>query len=530
MPFLTIASFLAVTGAVALATWWLTRRVRHNTAEGFFLAGRMLTGGFIAGSLLLTNLSTEQLVGLNGAAYTDGLCVMAWEVIAAFALVMMAWFFLPRFLKLGITTIPEFLEHRYGGRTRTITTTIFIAAYAVILLPMILYTGARGITDILDIKSLMGLTDDWTAIWIGVWFIGLLGSAYALVGGLHTVAVSDTLNGISLLIGGLLITWLGLRAVDPSGPVAAARELYRQHPEHFNSIGQADQSVPFSTLFTGVLLLNMFYWCTNQQIIQRAFAAKNLAEGQKGVLIAGCFKVMAPLILVLPGIIAYHLYHDTGLEPDQAYGRLVRDVLPRPLAGFFAAAIVGAILSSFNSVLNSTTTMFSLGVYRRLIDTGADEQRVIRAGKWFGWIVAIVTMCAAPFLAGQASIFNYLQDMNGIYFIPIFAVVVAGMAFRHVPGIAADMALVGGVAVISIGYFVPRASEWIKPVGRFHFLGIVFALLMLGLWIASLGRTEPDVVADRVKPPIDLTPWRWRGLVGGALIAWIVLIYALFAR
>ena len=381
----TLLTFAFFTGLVGGITWFLTRRDDHGTSIGYFLAGRTLTGGFIAGSLLLTNLSTEQLVGLNGAAYTDGIAVMAWEVIAGLSLVFLALFFLPRYLKSGVATVPQFLEQRFNSTTRSITSVIFIIAYAGILLPILLYTGATGLAGILDLKSLTGLQSDSAILWITVWFIGVVGSVYAIFGGLRTVAVSDTINGFGLLIGGVLIAWFGLNAVNENGILPALAELKESHPEKFNSLGGADSSVPFSTLFTGVFLINLFYWTTNQQIIQRTLGANSLKGGQKGVLIAGIFKILAPIILVLPGIIAFHLYAETGeIEPDQAYGTLVRNVLPAPLTGFFAAVIVGAILSSFNSALNSTATLFSLGVFARF--SSNDEKKTIAAGKICGGI------------------------------------------------------------------------------------------------------------------------------------------------
>ena len=529
---LTLGSFIFFTALVGVVTWLLTKNDRHDTSDGYFLGGRSLTGGYIAGSLLLTNLSTEQLIGLNGAAFNDGLCVMAWEVIAGMSLVIMALLFLPRYLKSGIATIPEFLELRYDQHTRTITSIIFIIAYAGILLPMILYTGATGLTGILDIKSLLGTDDPKIALTTTVWLVGIIGSIYAIFGGLRTVAVSDTINGFGLLVGGIMISWFGLKAINVD-PVAALTTLQESHPEKFNSLGGPDQSVPFSTLFTGVLLLNLFYWCTNQQIIQRTFGASSLKEGQKGVLFAGALKILAPLILVLPGIIAFHLYAAEGVKGDQAYGQLVRAVLPPQLRGFFAAAVVGAILSSFNSALNSTATLFSLGVYKKMISPNASEQKVISAGKWFGLAIAISAMVVAPLLAGQDSIFGYLQKMNGLYFIPIFSVMIVGLVNRRVPAVAANIGLVLGFAAISIGYFVPFVSQYIGNAAgqlhEFHFLGVVFiSLIILMLAIGSARpRETPWQQANSLQ--VDLAPWKPALPFGLGLIAIVLAIYLSFA-
>ncbi|MBA3314844.1 MAG: solute:sodium symporter family transporter [Planctomycetota bacterium] len=533
----TFGAFVFFTGLVGLGTWWLTRRDRHDTSSGYFLGGRSLTAGYIAGSLLLTNLSTEQLVGLNGAAFSDGLSVMAWEVVAGASLVVMALFFLPRYLKSGIATVPQFLAERFAPSTRTITTIIFIVAYAVILLPLVLFTGATGLRDILNLPALTGIQSETALLWLTVWLIGIVGSIYAIFGGLRTVAVSDTLNGFGLLVGGLLIIYLGLKAVNPEGVFAALGDLKRADPEKFNSLGRLDQQVPWPTLFTGVLLLNLFYWCTNQQIIQRAFAAPTLAEGQKGVLLAGVFKVFAPLILVLPGIIAYHLYANEISEPNFAYGTLVKKVLPPSLAGFFAAVMFGAILSSFNSALNSTATLFSLGVYRDIIRPSASEKEVIASGKLFGVAIAVASMTIAPFLAGQKSIFAYLQTMNAIYFIPIFSVVLVGMLSKRVPALAANTALIGGVLVMLAVYFVPplHASVLGPPKGTyenlhtFHFLGAMFLALCALMLIIGAIKPRATPWEHHATGEVDLTPWRWAKPAGIALVLFVAAIYAYFA-
>ncbi len=567
---LTLISFVFFTAFVGILTYFIVRGKESESNEGYFLAGRSLTAGVIAGSLLLTNLSTEQLVGLNGAAFGDGIAVMAWEVIAGISLVLMAIFFLPKYLAKGITTIPEFLGGRFDSTTKTITDTIFIIAYTLILLPIILYTGARGLSGILDLHQLTGIQSDQTILWIMVWMIGILGSTYAIFGGLRTVAVSDTINGVGLLTGGLLIAYLGLKLVGDGNVFEGLESLRQAHPEKFVSLGGPKSSVPWPTLFTGVLLLNMFYWTTNQQIIQRTFAAKSLAEGQKGVLLAAGFKILAPLILVLPGILAFHvdsqgqLFSDTQIQvmensaratvpsevtgetadqyvseqvqskkKDQAYGALVRMILPWQFTGFFAAVMVGAILSSFNSALNATATLFSLGAYKQLINPNATETETVRSGRVFGTIIAIFAMLVAPMLAGQDSIFGYLQKMNGLYFIPIFSVVLIGMLDRRVPAWSANLALVLGFAAIALGYFV--FPEIVTQIHEFHFLGIVFVLLLVMMEVAAFVAPRPvvelaaDSPEDAYTPPIPMNRWPLAVPVGCVLVAIVLGIYYYFA-
>ena len=532
MDFITLGSFVFFTSLVGFITYCLTRKDDHQSSVGYFLAGRKLTGGFIAGSLMLTNLSTEQLVGLNGSAFSDGMSVMAWEVISALSIVAMGLFFLPRYLRSGITTIPELLEIRFSQSTRFVTTLIFLAAYTCILLPILLYTGAVGLSGILDVRSLLSIEDEKTVLWLVVWFVGILGSIYAIFGGLRTVAVSDTINGFGLLVGGVLITILGLQVIgDGQGLAAGWHTLREANPEKFNSIGGSDQSVPFSTLFTGVVLLTTFYWCTNQQIIQRTLGASSLAEGQRGVLFASFLKILAPIILVIPGIIAFHLYASDGIKPDQAYGTLVRDVLPTWLRGFFAAVMVGAILSSFNSVLNSTATLFSLGIYKAHIRRDASQTEVIRSGKVCGMVLAIIAMSTAPLLAGQDSIFGYMQKMNAMYATPILSVVLIGLTTRYVPGRAATTALIVGCAAVGAGYFVPLGpiTSQIEQMGDFHFIAIVFVSLLgiMLIWGMLQPRTEP--FEQTYTGDVDMTPWRWAWPMALLIIVSVLSIYAYFA-
>lgn len=528
---LTIISFIAFTAFAAGLTWWITRKDRTDSSDGFFLGGRSLTFPIIAGSLLLTNLSTEQMVGLNGAAFNSGLMVMAWEVVAVIALVLMALFFLPKFLRTGITTVPQFLEQRYDRQTQTIANTIFLLAYALILIPLILYTGAIGLINMMDLASLTGIENETVLLRITVIFIGVAGVLYSRFGGMRTLAVLDTINGVGLLTGGLMIAWFALNAMgDGEGVAAGWTALNEVHPERMDSTGNADSDLPFSTLFTGVALLNLFYWCTNQQIIQRTFGASSLAEGQKGVLLTGALKLLGPLYLVLPGLVAFHLYSAEGIRPDQAYGTLVSRLLPEHLTGFFSAVMVGAILSSFNAALNSTSALFSLGLYKHSINPNGTEEQTVKAAKWFVVGIAIAAMIGAPFLAGQETIFGYLQKMNGIYFIPIFAVVLVGMLHPRIPAFAASIAMLAGVFIIAVGYFVPPVAAALSGLNEFHFLGIVFVLLVAFLLV--MGSVSPRQEAWKIETrnTIDMTPWKGAYVASGILVVLVLIIYISFSK
>ena len=540
MELLTVISFFFFTGLVAILTWRLTRGRIEDTEEGFFLAGRSLTGVVIAGSLLLTNLSTEQLVGLNGAAFKEGLSVMAWEVIAGASLVFLALFFLPRYLKSGIATIPQWLEERYGPGTRALTTFIFIVAYMLILLPFVLFSGSKALIEMLDLRTILGWGDT-QLIWAIVIFIAVVGSAYAIFGGLRAVAVSDTFNGLGLLVGGLLITFFALSYAAGDGSIFDVfAEVKKTDPDAFNSIGAPGEDVHWPTLFTGVLLLNFFYWTTNQQIIQRTFGAKSLAEGQKGVLLASFFKILAPLILILPGILALHIFTvnppegvtaEEMMKNDSAvYGTLVRTVLPDWLTGFFAAVVVGSILSTFNSVLNSSATLFSLGVYKKIIRPDASQHQLVKSGRVCSAVVAIFAVIAAPLVfMNVEGIFGYFQKLNGIYFIPLLAVVLFGFFNRTANGQTAVVTIVVGLIAMVVGTFFAEAAVKDTLGSGYHFMGLVF-IFLLGLQ-SVLGQTRVRETPYQQKDAgvVDLTPWKHANKVGISLIVLVLALYALFA-
>ena len=633
---LTVGSFLLFTGLVAGLTYYFTRGKDTGTGEGYFLAGRGLTAGVIAGSLLLTNLSTEQLVGLNGGAFDEGLSVFAWEVLAAVSMVLMALVFLPKYLARGVATVPQYLEGSFGPKTRAVSTLLFVLADSLVTLPVILYTGATALIGVLGLEALTGVTGD-PLMWGVVIALGLVGSGYAIFGGLRAVAFSDVINGVGLLIGGLLVAGLGLakvaaesptadnvyeaftemkqtradlyeslqedrraaeplktavknagEVVDPDGPVTrfeaaglgpvpprvgltealeylkatdaaayaaasaaadpllpgetpadalpAAESLRRDDPVAYERADRRltrDPTIPWPTLLSGVLLVNLFYWCTNQQIIQRTFAADGLANGQKGVLLAAGFKLLAPVVMVVPGLAALHLYGSdlAGGEVDkgaEAYGKLVGDVLPAGLLGFFAAVVFGAILSTFNSVLNATSTLFSLGVYKAQLRPDASDAETVRVGMVFGGVVAVVAVVTGPLLGGIEGIFDFLQKMRGMYFIPIFAVVLAAFNTRRLPDWAGAAAILAGSVTVGLKYFVPGWDAGLDAVmHNWHFTACVFVALVAFLAAVRYLRPVPE---KRPLPPgpVDMTPWPYAKAVGVALVFGVLGLYAVF--
>ena len=548
MQFLT---FIGFTALVAIISYYKTRNTEETSSDGYFLGGRSLTAGVIAGSLLLTNLSTEQIVGLNGASYESGLSVMVWETLAAIAMVVTAIFLLPRYLKGGLTTVPGFLAKRFDVTTKTLTSVLFLTGYVVVLLPVILYSGSLAISGMFDIPELLGVTHT-QSIWICVWGIGVIGSIYAVFGGLKAVAVSDSINAIGLLIGGILIPIFGLMMIGDGSILDGLSTLTTENPDKFKSMGGPTDPVPFYTIFTGMMLVQLFYWGTNQQIIQRALGAKDLKEGQKGLLLASFIKILGPLIVVLPGIIAYHLFQGNLESADSAYPMLVKKVLPGAWVGFFGAVLFGAILSSFNSVLNSSVTLFGIDVYKEHINKDADEKTIVKYGKTFGIILAIASMFIAPLIANAGGLFDYLQEINGIYSIPILTIIVVGYLTKRVPAIAAKIGLVSGCLLYIISqffmkdYFVNKALETAKASGVTdqaaltlvevqaypHFLDVMAILFILNVVIMLIiGKIKPrdEPFVQQYTKQVDITPWKYVKHAGIAICFIVIGVYVYFA-
>lgn len=517
---------------MALVGWISYRRTRGQThsRDGYFLAGHGLTGTFIAGSLLLTNLSAEQLIGLNGSAYAFNLSSMAWEVTAAVAIVIMALVLLPRYLIGGFTTLPEYLESRFDVRVRRATAVLFLLGYGLITIPSVLYSGSLAVLQLFDVPTLLDLPRG-EALVVTLWTIGLIGAAYAIFGGLKAVAVSDTLNGIGLLIIGLLVPVLGLIRLGDGDFSAGLATITSVHTEKLNAIGASTDPTPFGTLFTGMIFANLFYWGTNQYVIQRTLGAASLAEGQKGVLISGFFKIAVPFLMMIPGVIAFHLYGDSLISMDDAYPRLAADVLPVWLSGFFLAVLLGAVLSSFNSLLNSAATLFAMDLYGPLRPAATDES-LIRVARIFGTVLALFSFLVAPTLQyAPEGVWQLIRKFTGFYNIPIIAIVVtAVLTSRTRPRVPANGALAAiGFHLVAYGTLT---FIWDSGIHFIHLYAILFALeigiMQLFAWRSERG---PFLSRElpREDPQVDMTPWRWAYPVAGILLAAMVAVYLLFS-
>ena len=534
MNSISIISFILATAGVAIFTYRIVRGMKKsdNATEEYFTGGRALGWPIVAGSLLLTNLSTEQLVGLNGAVFGDKALVgIAWEALAAFAMIATALVFLPHYLASGFTTTPAFLEKRFDKTTRSMVSGLFLFGYVTVLLPVVLYTGSL---------ALIGMFDLNLPLWMVVATIGVLGSSYAIVGGLKSVAVSDTLNGIGLLIGGLAIPVLGLLSLGEGSIIAGISQLVNTKPQYLAVLTRSNidgniVSVPWPTLLTGMMFIQVFYWSTNQVIVQRALAAKSLAEGQKGVLFASFMKLVGPLMLCLPGIIALHMTDLNIDKQDQVYGAVVRHVLPDWSLGLFAAVLMGSILSSFNSALNSASTLFSLQFYQGYINRNASGEQIVKIGKYFGIGLAIASICIAPLLAQMQSIFEYLQKVNGLYSVPIIGIFLLGILTKRIPAMAAKVGMITGMGAYAFFTFINIKDVlpfFANTDGDLHWLHGYFISFTLSILVMVLlgyfypkSDEEIEISEKKDSAPVDMAPWKSAKKVSAGIIFMTMIIY-----
>jgi len=518
---------------MSLVGWISYQRTKGSVddKDGYFLAGRGLTGTFIAGSMLLTNLSAEQLIGLNGSAYGFNMSAMAWEVTAGFATIIMALVFLPKYLAGAFSTLPGFLQDRFDDGVRRMTVVLFMVGYGLVTIPSILYSGSVAVLRLFDIPTLLQMPYS-QALVLTVLLVGTIGAIYAVFGGLKAVVVSDTINGIGLLIIGLLVPTLGLIALGDGSFINGLSIVTTQDTHKLNAIGSASDPVPFGTIFTGMILANLFYWGTNQYVIQRTLGAASLAEGQKGVLLSGYFKMLVPFMMMLPGVIAFHLYTGSNssgetqlISIDLAYPQLVKDVLPVYLSGFFLAVLLGAVFSSFNSLLNSAATLFCLDVYQPLKKKPVSDQHLIKVAKVASVVIALFSFVVAPLLQfAPDGLWQIIRIFTGFYNIPVITIVLVGLFTRQVPALAAKVAIIFHVIAYTLLKFILSIE-----LNFIHIYAVLFIIEVSIMLIIGHYRPLDKAWTFRSEAKVDLSQWRYALPASSTMIMAIILIYLLFS-
>ncbi|PNZ28545.1 solute:sodium symporter family transporter [Mammaliicoccus sciuri] len=488
------------------------------------MGGRSLTGFTIASTIIMTNLSTEQIVGQNGQSFVAGMEVMAWEVTSSVAIVILALVFLPRYFRYGVDTISDFIEMRFDTFTKRLVSLLFIFTYVVSFLPVVLYSGALVFNKIFNVSDMLNISDMTAVILIST-VIGLVGIIYLFIGGLSLSAHSDSIYGVGLIIGGLAIPALGLIIFGDGSFLHGFDKVVQNTPEKLNSLGAIDSKiVPWPTLFFGMFFNNLFFWCTNQMIVQKALAGKNLKEAQKGAMYVGTFKIFGALFLVFPGVLAFNMLGDKVTNPDNAYPMLVNEVLPEWAYGLFGAVIFGAILSSFVGSLNSTATLFSLDFYKSIINKEASNKQVSRIGRLVTVLVGVIVVIIAPMISlFPQGLYAVVQEFNGIYNMPLLVLVLVGFFVKRTSQLGAKVMFILHIVLYALSKVL---------ITEIHFLYVLSVLFFVDLLIVMLfNKWKPsdefDFSVNYAK--VDITPWKHRYLVGGIIIFVVIGTYVLFS-
>jgi solute:Na+ symporter, SSS family len=524
----TLSSFLVLIG---LLGWWTYKKTKggNNSTDGYFLAGRGLSGGFIAGALILTNLSAEQMIGLNGQSYLGNMTNMAWEVTAIIAIVIMALILLPRYLGGAFTTLPQFLRDRFDEGVRKLVVILFMLGYVFVTIPSTLYSGALAVLKLFDVPGLLGISYT-ESVWLMVWTIGIIGAIFAIFGGMKAIAVSDTVIGLGLIVICSIIPIVAFIKLGDGSILTGMKIITTQHPEKLNAVGANTDSVPFLTIFTGMVWANLFYWGTNQYVIQRTLGAANLAEGQKGVLFTGFFKLLVPIFMMIPGVIAFHLYGGKLNPVDLAFPTLVSNILPWYLHGFFLVVLLGAVFSTFNALINSAATMFALDVFKPLRPNITDE-KLLSMSKWFGAVLAFISFFVSPLLMfAPDGLWELIRRFTGFFNIPVIAVVLVGIFARKVPAIAAKTAICFHVVTYYLLVFGLKQLFGITVgINFIHIYAILFFTEVIMMLV--IGKIYPRSEAWKFtpRPSVDMKPWKYTLLVSIVLLSLMFGFYLVFS-
>ena len=457
---------------------------KNKSAEDYFLAGKSLPWWAIGASLIAANISAEQFIGMSGSGFALGLAIASYEWMAAITLLVVGKYFLPIFIEKGLYTIPEFIEKRFSSNLKTILAVFWIALFVFVNLTTVLFLGGKALDTILG-------SGDGSILFNSIVGLALFAAAYSLWGGLAAVAWTDVVQVILLIIGGLLMTYFALSNVTDSGNfIDGLVHVYNTAPERFSMILSKGEIITpngrdawwdlpgLAVLIGGMWVANLYYWGFNQYIIQRTLAAKSLKEGQKGIAFAAFLKLIIPVIVVLPGIIAYVMNVDpaTGslnmdllgsegflgtsgnVANDNAAPWLIKNYIPVGLKGLILAALAAAIVSSLASMVNSTSTIFTMDIYKSLINKKADDVKMVQVGRLTGLIALIIATLIAPKLGSLGQVFQFIQEYTGVVSPGILAVFLMGLFYKKATNNASIWGVISSIPIAM--YFKVAPNGW----------------------------------------------------------------------
>ncbi len=536
MGILDTLVFFGFIAAVLVVGMVKSKGVGADAAKGaddYFLAGRGLKWWLIGFSLIAANISAEQFVGMSGqAAGLEGLSTASWEWIASIVLVMAAFVILPYFLRSGITTIPEFLEIRYNHWARLLVTVSMTAILVVASLIGVIYAGSL-------VMHQLFLSFGWQVpFWACCLTMGLLAEAYVFFGGLKACAWADLIQGSALIIGGGVIAYFAVQAfcaADPAqltgvnGATSAAGDFLTRFTElngaklHMGRPAD-DPKLPWTIFLLGMWIPHIYYWSLNQYITQRVLGSGSLAEGQKGIILAAALKLLIPFLIVIPGIIAYNLFAaKMAGKPDAALGLLITNLVPRGvgLMGFVLAALLGAIVSSLAAVLNASSTLLTMDVFRRYLRPAATARELVAFGRLATLILMLAGVAVAANLTAQ-SIFDYIQKMQ-LYVSPgIVAVFVFGLVNRR------GARFIGAVALVVAPLVFALFSFCWPTLFYLHAAGFTLLITLAVMFVLGKMFVLPEPVEFRASAKLDMTPSRGAMYAGIAVVLATIALYVVF--
>jgi len=566
MNYIEITLFvIAVTSVIGMGIWKSKQSetgAEDQSSSSYFLAGRGLTWYLVGFSLIAANISTEQFVGMSGkAADWLGMAIASYEWMAAITLVVVAFVFLPRFLRAGIYTVPEFLEYRYGSSSRTVMAIATLVILVGVPTASVIYSGAKVISGYYPEVFILG---NLTA---SCWLIAVLSAGYVFVGGLKACVWTDLVWGAALIIGGSIVAYLAFQALGVADPASLVKTATLKEVtvdqlqnagswERFQLLngGTAaeggklhmirpldDAEIPWSALIIGLWLPNFFYWGLNQYIIQRALGSKSLAEGQKGIVFAAFLKLLIPFIVVVPGILAFNLYYEQlattagGYDFDGAFPVLLKNLIkPYPwISWFILAAIFGAIVSSLASILNSASTIATMDLYKKVMPNTSDES-LPKVGKFFVLLFALIAATIAPNLANFNAIFSYIQEFQGFISSGIIAIFVFGMLVPRAPRFLGWQCILlniflYGVIKWGVGDIIVDAGLWFSDeIAFLDRMAICFVIIMAYCTIATLVKPLDKPVEMPVNTEINLESSKSVKVCGYLVILMTIGLYIIF--
>jgi SSS family solute:Na+ symporter len=505
--FLDIAVFVLYLVVIISIGLWVSREKKGHVknTEDYFLAGKSLPWWAIGASLIAANISAEQFIGMSGSGFAIGLAIASYEWMAALTLIIVAKYFMPIFIEKKLYTIPEFIEVRFNKNLKTILAVFWIALFIFVNLTSVLFLGAKAVDTIIG-------NGDGSMIVYAIIGLGLIAVAYSLYGGLSAVAWTDVVQVIMLVFGGLIATLLALDHVTPDGGILNGLShifqvaddkfhmiLERSHPEYFNLPGIA-------VLIGGMWVANLYYWGFNQYIIQRALAAKSLKEAQRGLAFAAFLKLIIPFIVVIPGIIAFVMYtqpEGTALIPgvqeaftkvdgsinyDKAYPWLISVFIPVGLKGVVIAALVAAIVSSLASMLNSTSTIFTMDIYKVYINKNASEKKTVNIGRITAAGALVIAGVLAPLMGNIPQMFQYIQEYTGLVSPGILAVFLMGLFWKKSTSRAAIIGVITSILVAMLLKLPVVDLPWMDQ--------MFYTLIITMVIIAGVSMTNSKDVDD----------------------------------